>query len=212
MAASRDVASHALRASLLAMLAATAQAAPVAQPSRSVVEFGFISPGIASPPQPVFVTNTGDAPLAISALAKSGPQADDFALGGTCSVPASLAPAARCRIEIVMTPTGQRGRTTSATLTIESNGAERAFASPAHCRASATSSGRTASVSTGMNFAERPSAVTLAPSCSNTETNRSRPTVECWYTPTDVPSRALGPNNETKRALYSRSTSWAGVK
>ena len=90
MAASRDVASHALRASLLAMLAATAQAAPVAQPSRSVVEFGFISPGIASPPQPVFVTNTGDAPLAISALAKSGPQADDFTLGGTCSVPASL--------------------------------------------------------------------------------------------------------------------------
>ena len=49
----------------------------------------------------------------------------------------------------------------------------------AHCRASRTSSGRMASVSTGMNLSERPSGVTSAPRPARIFTSTSRPTAEC---------------------------------
>ncbi len=101
----------------------SALAAPVAQFSRTAVQFGYVSQGVASPVQPVFVTNTGDAALVISEATITGPQAADFTSGGTCSVPITLQPHGRCRIDLVMKPFTQRGRPTATTLTVHSNGA-----------------------------------------------------------------------------------------
>ena len=53
------------------------------------------------------------------------------------------------------------------------------FPVAAHPLARATSSGRIASVSTGMNFSERPSGVTVAPRPEKIFTSTSRATAEC---------------------------------
>ena len=52
--------------------------------------------------------------------------------------------------------------------------------SPAQPRASAMSSLRSASVSTGMKWSARPSATVRAPAACSTSTRMSRDTVECW--------------------------------
>jgi thiazole synthase ThiGH ThiG subunit len=51
--------------------------------------------------------------------------------------------------------------------------------SAAHAFASAISSGRTASVSTGMKLSARPSGTASAPSASTIRVTISRPTAEC---------------------------------
>ena len=115
------------RVLLLLSLAAApfaAVAASQAHFSRASVAFGFVSQGFPSPTQPVFVTNTGDAALAISTLAIGGNQPGDFSVAptGTCGPPASLAPGERCRIDLVMRPFSARNRAVSATLTVQTDG------------------------------------------------------------------------------------------
>jgi hypothetical protein len=72
--------------------AGTAAGEAVQHLSRATVPFGYISQGFTSQVQPVFVTNTGDAPLTISALTLEGPQAGNFAIAasGTCAPPITL--------------------------------------------------------------------------------------------------------------------------
>lgn len=105
----------------LLMLAFAATAGPVANFSRTTVGFGNSS--LDHIVQPVFVTNTGDAPLNLSAMTLSGPNAAEFILGGTCVTPITLQPGGgRCRIDLTisLSPGGSAAR--AATLTIQSDG------------------------------------------------------------------------------------------
>ena len=97
--------------------------APSAHFSRTSVLFGYVSRGVASPVEPVFVTNAGDADLVIASLVISGTQAGDFLLGGTCAPQTPLRPNDRCRIDVVMQPVTPPGRNVGATLTVQSNAA-----------------------------------------------------------------------------------------
>src|SRR3954447_11398981 len=74
--------------------AADSNAAAFLHASRTTVPFGYISQGYASPVQAVFITNTGDAALAITALTLEGAQPGDFAVAasGTCGASITLNP------------------------------------------------------------------------------------------------------------------------
>jgi hypothetical protein len=100
-----------------------AQAAPVANFSRTAIPFAFVAQGVASPTQPVFVTNIGDAALVIGSIALSGPQPADFIVSGTCGPPVTLQPNERCRIDVVMKSFTARGKKIAATVTVQSNAA-----------------------------------------------------------------------------------------
>jgi outer membrane protein assembly factor BamB len=59
--------------------------------------------GTTSPPQPSTITNSGSAPLTITAIAASG----DFAQVNTCgTLPATLAAGSSCTLNVTFTPTG----------------------------------------------------------------------------------------------------------
>ena len=120
----RSIACGAL-ALALAALNAAAIAAPVAHFSRTTLPFSYISPGYPSPLQPVFVTNTGDAPLALSGIVLGGLNPGDFVIAGstTCTAPGSLAPGQSCRIDAQMMPVSPRDHAVSATITVQSNAA-----------------------------------------------------------------------------------------
>ena len=73
--------------------------APAASLSGSSIEFGMVTQGTASAPQPVTLTNSGNAALVISSIAAAG----DFAETNNCG--ATLAISAACQIQLVFTPT-----------------------------------------------------------------------------------------------------------
>jgi hypothetical protein len=105
----------------LVLVAPSAAAGPVANFSRTFVGFSFVPPS-AHIVQPVFVTNTGDAPLNISAISLTGVNSAEFTLGGTCVAPIALpADGGRCRIDVAtnLAFTGPLGR--AATLTVQSD-------------------------------------------------------------------------------------------
>ena len=87
--------------------------APAASLSGSSIEFGMVTQGIASAPQPVTLTNSGNAALAISSIAAAG----DFTETNNCG--ATLASSAACQIQLVFTPTATGVR--SGTLTFVDN-------------------------------------------------------------------------------------------
>ena len=87
---------------LLLPVSRSVSAAPVAELSRSQVTFGRVAEMAQSHVQPIFVTNSGDAPLNISGISLTGSDATSFAVAGTCSAPTVLAPGARCHIDITM--------------------------------------------------------------------------------------------------------------
>ena len=107
---------------MLGVLCATpACAAGVAHLSRTTVAFSIV-PAFAIHVQPVFVTNTGDAPLNVSSISLSGTNASDFTLSGTCGTTITLAAGGgRCRIDIssFLADSGGTGRV--ATLAIASD-------------------------------------------------------------------------------------------
>jgi hypothetical protein len=110
--------------------ASGATAAPEAELSRAAIIFGRVPAEVLSTVQPVFVTNTGDAPLHISGLALSGPNVAEFSVAGTCGPPVALAPGARCRLDFRMRfPSVVTGiRTATATLQTDASPAPPAIA------------------------------------------------------------------------------------
>ena len=87
---------------VLASTASVIHAAPAITLSRTQVDFGRIPSQIASSVQPVFVTNTGDAALSIQSLMIDGPQAEEFAVSGSCAANSTLPPGNRCRIDLTL--------------------------------------------------------------------------------------------------------------
>jgi len=121
----RDLCLPTRRAALMlaAALSCAAQchAAPFVHLSRPGVDFGTLGLSTMSSVQPVFVTNTGDSPLTISALALGGPQAGDFAIASTCAPPITIARGGQCRIDTAATLLGFVPQTRLATVTLASN-------------------------------------------------------------------------------------------
>ena len=112
-----------LLASAIVVLPLHASATAIPHLSRSFVQFGFVPHDVASQVQAVFVTNTGDAALTIAALNVSGAQAAAFKVGGTCTPPIVLPPAARCRVDVTATAplAVLRGAPFNGTLTVQTD-------------------------------------------------------------------------------------------
>jgi hypothetical protein len=73
-----------------------------------------------SPPQQVTLTNKGDGPLTITAIAVAGTNGADFAQTNTCgTLPAALAPGVSCAFSVTFTPTATGTR--SGMVTISDN-------------------------------------------------------------------------------------------
>jgi hypothetical protein len=106
----RDLLGRARRSALIlaAVLSCAAQchAAPLVHLSRASVDFGALGFQSISSVQPVFVSNTGDAPLTISAVTLGGPQSGSFVIAGTCAPPITIAPGGQCRIDATATLSG----------------------------------------------------------------------------------------------------------
>jgi chitodextrinase len=82
---------------------------PLVSLSSASINFGNVSTGTTSTPQPVTLTNIGGAQLVISAIAISGGNAGDFAQTNNCGP--TLPPSGSCTINVTFTPTttGARG-------------------------------------------------------------------------------------------------------
>jgi FtsP/CotA-like multicopper oxidase with cupredoxin domain len=89
--------------------------APVAAAAPAALVFSTPL-GVPSATQVVTVTNTGDAPLTISNVTRTGANAGQF--GHLSACPASLAPAASCTISVTFSPTTASPLTKSATLNV----------------------------------------------------------------------------------------------
>ena len=108
----------------LCLLSASVLAGPVAHFSRTGILFGGAVTNTTSSTQPVFVTNTGDAPLTITSLTITGPEASYFLVAGACGgPPITLGPGQRCRIDLVFKPLGFTAAfgINHATLTVQSS-------------------------------------------------------------------------------------------
>lgn len=105
---------------LLSAFAPAASAGPAIQLSRTVIDFSHVARNFASPVQPVYVTNAGDANLEIGALTLAGARPEIFVVSGPCTLRPTLAPGEYCRADLVLHSPGTTG-TVSATLSIASN-------------------------------------------------------------------------------------------
>ena len=105
-------------------LPAAALSGPVLDASRTTVDFGYTRPGDANDVQPVFITNTGDAPLTLTAITLGGFNQTNYRVGGTCQVAVPVAPNDRCRldVEVFISAPREGARPHPATLTIDSDG------------------------------------------------------------------------------------------
>lgn len=90
---------------LLVFIAAAqcAYAGPVLELSRSKIDWGYVKAGTPNDIQPVFVSNTGDASLAIAAISLQQDYPGTFKVGGTCQAGQTLRPSDRCRLDIDLT-------------------------------------------------------------------------------------------------------------
>lgn len=98
-------------------------AVPVLSLSSASVDFGSQTVGSASLTQPVTITNTGGAPLNLSAIAASG----DFNFTG-CPTPLSLAPGASCMLSIKFVPTAVGTRSGGISIGSNASGTPHAIA------------------------------------------------------------------------------------
>lgn len=99
----------------------TGTAAPQAAISlnASAITFSAQTVGSSSTPRSVTVSNSGSAPLSLSALTLTGSAAVDFARSGTCSTTTPLAAGGSCTVVFAFMPSATGART--ATLTLASN-------------------------------------------------------------------------------------------
>jgi hypothetical protein len=91
--------------------------APVASVSPSSLSFAGTIIATSAAPQTATLSNTGNAPLSISAVSFSGANAADFSNSGTCTSGTSVAAGSSCTLVVGFTPasTGSRAATLSVT-------------------------------------------------------------------------------------------------
>jgi probable HAF family extracellular repeat protein len=110
--------------------------------SPRTVSFGNQGIGAASSPQTITLTNTGNAPLTISAISFGGPQMGEFAIasGGGSGV---LAPGASRTLALSFTPTATGPRTATLVITSDAPGSRHTIALTGAGVVSSGGSGRT---------------------------------------------------------------------
>ena len=96
---------------------------PVATLSPLAVDFGMLPLNTTSSVRTVGLSNTGNAPLSISALALAGTNATDFTQTHNGPVGASLAAGATCSISVRFAPTAIGARSATLALTSNASGA-----------------------------------------------------------------------------------------
>ncbi|MGC9946381.1 MAG: choice-of-anchor D domain-containing protein [Bryobacteraceae bacterium] len=95
---------------------------PLASLSTGSLAFGNQDAGVRSTAQLVVLTNTGDGPLTLTALAAGGPNAADFTWTLTCgTLPAQIAAGASCTAEVSFTPSIAGAETATLTFTDNSD-------------------------------------------------------------------------------------------
>jgi hypothetical protein len=100
---------------------------PVATVSQTALTFASQSVNTTSPAQTVTLTNSGTAPLTITAIAISGTNASNFAQTNTCPVnPNTLAINATCTITVTFQPSASGTRTASLTVSDNAPGSPQA--------------------------------------------------------------------------------------
>lgn len=95
---------------------------PLASLSTSSLNFGNQNAGVASGIQSVVLTNTGNGPLSLSAISIGGTNAADFRATVCGTLPAQIAPAATCTVQVSFVPSLAGGETATLTFTDNSNG------------------------------------------------------------------------------------------
>jgi hypothetical protein len=96
---------------------------PVAELSTESLGFGNQNAGVASASEAVVLTNTGNGPLTLTALATSGVDAADFSVTAGCgTLPAQIAAEATCTVRIVFTPSMAGAESATLTFTDNSSG------------------------------------------------------------------------------------------
>ncbi len=113
-------------ANLQVTITGTATKQAVAKPvlsDTSTVQFSDTQVGASSAKHTTTLSNTGTAALKITSLVLNGSQLNDFVLGGTCAVNASLSPAASCTIDTSFKP-GSAGSKTANVLLVTDGGAQ----------------------------------------------------------------------------------------
>ena len=94
-------------------LTGTGLAPPTFSASVPTISFGNQQETIKSPPMGVTVTNNGNSPLTISAIAVSGIDAGDFAISGESCSAASVAIDSTCSVNVTFTPSKTGSETAS---------------------------------------------------------------------------------------------------
>jgi hypothetical protein len=92
---------------------------PVATLAPVAVDFGAVTLNTPSATRAVSLSNTGNAPLSLSAVNLGGANAGEFSQTHNCPVGGSIAPGASCTISAKFTPAATGSR--AATLTLTSN-------------------------------------------------------------------------------------------
>jgi hypothetical protein len=95
----------------------------------TTVAFPSQALGTTSAAQPVTLTNSGGAPLAISSISVSGTNAGDFAQTNACPLaPTTLASGASCTVNLTFTPASSGSRAASLTVVDNAAGSPRTVA------------------------------------------------------------------------------------
>jgi len=103
----------------LLIASGSAVAAPVLSVSSTLIDWGNVAFGTPTTTQALYLTNVGNAPLALTGFGLIGSQR--YALGGPCNAVFTLAPAASCRFDITLTLTNAVVGPIIARLDIDSN-------------------------------------------------------------------------------------------
>ncbi|WP_036517331.1 choice-of-anchor D domain-containing protein [Nevskia soli] len=109
--------------STVALSGSGTAATPVAQLAPATLNFSE-TVGTPSAAQTVILSNTGTAPLALSAVALGGADAADYTIasGSTCAASGSVAINASCIVKIVFTPGAQGARAAALSITHDAAG------------------------------------------------------------------------------------------
>ena len=105
-----------------AISCSVAFAQPLVSLSRAGIEWGIVNAWSLNDTQPVFVSNTGNAPLTLRRLAVAADAGAPFLTSGTCQPGTVLPAGGRCRIDIALFPASPIDPA-EALLTIETDGA-----------------------------------------------------------------------------------------
>src|SRR4029079_15549958 len=110
-------------ANILANFSAGTTTAPAVTFSPASVDFGGQIVGTPSATRGVSLTNSGNAPLSISAIALTGANAADFSQQTTCPLsPATLGAGASCQLTVRFTPASACARSASISVTDDAAG------------------------------------------------------------------------------------------